>query len=97
MLCEAAHLLKCEQGGRGRFWAFLERAALDVSFSYTAHAERVTELMENYSDMPMDFADACLVALNETESDATVLTTDDDCRVYGTAEGEALDVLMPPS
>ena len=44
----------------------------------------------------MDFADACLVALYEIESDPQVLTTDDDFRVYRTAGGEALDVLMPP-
>ena len=78
MFYEAAHLpLKCEQGGSGRFRAFLERAALDVSFAYVSHAGRVIELMETYADTPMDFADACLVALYETKSDATALTTDD--------------------
>ena len=96
VLCEAAHLLKREQGGRGRFQAFLKRAALDVSFSYAAHAERITELMKTYADTPMDFADACLVALYETKSDAQVLTTDDDFRIYRAADGKALDVIMPP-
>jgi predicted nucleic acid-binding protein len=96
VLCEAAHLLKREEGGSVRFRAFLDRARLDVSFSWSDHRGRVSELMETYADLPMDFADACLVALYEIESDPQVLTTDDDFRVYRTAGGEALDVLMPP-
>ena len=97
VLCEAAHLLKREQGGRTRFRAFLDRAALDVSFSWSDHRARVSELMETYADTPMDFADACLVALYETQPEAQVLTTDDDFRIYRTAGGEAPDVLMPPT
>lgn len=90
--------MKREQGGRARFRAFLNRAALDVSFSWSTHRGRVADLMETYADTPMDFADACLVALYETQpSEAQVLTTDDDFRVYRTAGGEALDVLMPPA
>jgi predicted nucleic acid-binding protein len=98
VLCEAAHLLKREQGGSTRFRAFVDRAALDLSFSYAEQSGRVSDLMETYADTPMDFADACLVALYETQpSEAQVLTTDDDFRVYRTAGGEALDVLMPPA
>ncbi len=38
--------------------------------------------MEKYADVPMSFADACLVRMTEVSSDPTLLTTDTDFRIY---------------
>jgi predicted nucleic acid-binding protein len=38
--------------------------------------------MEKYADRPMDFADACLVAMTEEFSDPMLFTLDDDFRFY---------------
>ena len=38
--------------------------------------------MKKYVDVPMSFADACLVRMSEVFSDPMILTTDSDFRVY---------------
>jgi predicted nucleic acid-binding protein len=40
------------------------------------------KLIEKYSNVPMGFADACLVRMTETLADPIILTTDQDFRVY---------------
>lgn len=38
--------------------------------------------MERYADVPMSFADACLVRMTETLPDPLLLTTDTDFQIY---------------
>jgi hypothetical protein len=54
---------------------FLAGAALLVP-STSASLRRCRDLVEEYSDLPMDFADATLVALAEEPGTNLVLTTD---------------------
>ena len=42
----------------------------------------VLRLLEKYSEVPMSFADACLVQMTEVVNDPMVLTTDADFRIY---------------
>jgi hypothetical protein len=44
--------------------------------------ERSSRLMDKYADLPMDLADATLVALAEEEGHRTVFTLDSDFSVY---------------
>ena len=46
------------------------------------NVEPVMQLIEKYSNVPMGFADACLVRMTETLDDPFILTTDQDFRVY---------------
>jgi predicted nucleic acid-binding protein len=49
--------------------------------------------MKKYRDIKPDFADASIVHVAEREKIETVLTLDDDFRVYRTSAGKALRVL----
>ena len=60
----------------------LRRQAVIPAFDLAADLERVLDLMQKYSDIPMSLADACLVRMSETNPDPVVLTTDTDFRVY---------------
>jgi hypothetical protein len=60
----------------------LERGSIRVSFSFGDHQEPVLALMRKYADVPMSFADACLVRMTEVVADPLVLTTDSGFRVY---------------
>lgn len=95
VLSEAFHLLENVPTGTEPLSEFLERGAVEVSFSYTNHARRVHELMRAYADLPMSFADACLVRLSEIHQTNRVFTTDDDFRVYRKQSNKVIDVLMP--
>jgi predicted nucleic acid-binding protein len=79
-LSEAFHLL----GPRAvaGLSMLLRRAAVVPAFRLDENPEAVLRLMEKYADVPMSFADACLVRMTETMRDPTLLTTDTDFRIY---------------
>jgi hypothetical protein len=55
----------------------------------------VRQLLDQYADAPMDFADACIVRLAELKNDATVCTTDGDFRFYRKNGQELIPLLAP--
>jgi uncharacterized protein len=72
-----------------------EAGKIAVSFSYAEHLERVHELMRDYADVPMFFADACLVRMAEIHPAAHLFTTDGDVQIYRKHRHEPLDLLIP--
>jgi predicted nucleic acid-binding protein len=94
--CEAAisetfHML----GLRNEFAALLQRAALTPAFHFEEATEPVLRLMQKYADVPMSFADACLVRMTEVLPDPVLLTTDRDFRVYRRHSRQMVPCLMP--
>jgi predicted nucleic acid-binding protein len=83
VLTEATHLLAGVPGGRAACVDFfLSGAALLVPSTVTS-LQRVRKLLDKYADLPMDFADATLVALAEELDCTSVFTTDrTDFSVY---------------
>jgi hypothetical protein len=74
VLTEATHLLAGVRGGRAACVDFfLSGGALP---SGTTSLQRVRKLLDTYADLPMDFADATLVALAEELDCTSVFTTD---------------------
>jgi predicted nucleic acid-binding protein len=79
-LSEASHLIA--QGGIRSLAALLRRGAVICGFRFADYVDAVLKLLEKYADVPMSFADACLVRMTETLSDPVLLTTDADFRIY---------------
>ena len=76
VLTEATHLLAGVRGGPAACVDFfLSGGALLVPSSVTS-LQRVRKLLDKYADLPMDFADATLVALAEELDCTAVFTTD---------------------
>lgn len=76
VLTEATHLLGRVRGGRKACLDFfLGGGAVLVPFS-PGSLRRSGKLIEQYSDLPMDYADSTLVALAEELDTNLVLTTD---------------------
>ena len=76
VLTEATHLLGRVAGGRRACLDFfLSGGAILVPASVSS-LRRCRLLVERYADLPMDFADATLVALAEELDTNLVLTTD---------------------
>lgn len=69
---------------------------VDVSFSYAPESERIHELMASYRDVPMSFADACLVRMSELEENASVFTVDGDFSIYRGAGSRTIPLIAPP-
>lgn len=83
VLTEATYLLGSVQGGRGTCVDFFLGGGAVLVPSTAKSLERVRKLLDKYADLPMDFADATLVALAEVLDCTSVFTTDrTDFSVY---------------
>jgi uncharacterized protein len=55
----------------------------------------VLKLLEKYADVPMSFADTCLVCMTETLNDPLLLTTDSDFRIYRRHGRQMIPCVLP--
>jgi predicted nucleic acid-binding protein len=92
-LCEAFHLVG-SQATRALVTT-IRRTAVTCGFQFGEHATEVLRLMEKYEDVPMSFADACLVRMTEMHSNPILLTTDTDFRIYRRHGRQVVPCIMP--
>ena len=92
---EAMYLLG-EVGGyryQAELWKLQQTERLILHVLTTTEIVRMSELMEKYYDVPMDLADASLVAIAETLSLPKIFTLDSDFRIYRLANGSVLEII----
>jgi predicted nucleic acid-binding protein len=82
------------RGTRG-LAALLRRGAVLCSFRFSEDMNAVLELLEKYADVPMSFADACLVRMSETQNEPFLLTTDSDFRIYRRHGRRVIPCVLP--
>jgi len=92
---EAMYFLYQRRGwpGQKMLWSFIQREALFLHASSVTEQRRIYELMEQYQDVPMDLADASLVAAAETLGMRRIFTLDSDFYVYRLHGTEAFEVI----
>lgn len=73
----------------------VEADILKLTFDTAANIGRILALMEKYRDLPMDFADACLVTMSEEEKDSLVVTLDKDFSIYRRNGRHSIPLLTP--
>ena len=76
VVAEACHLVLRGGGAAHAPLDFLLAAEIPILALETGGHRRAASLMRQYATLPMDFADASLVALSEALDIATVFTTD---------------------
>ena len=96
--CEAViselSFLLLRSGGSSHLPAsMVERGLLQIEPILPDDAQRARELMEQYADVPMSYADACLVCLSERFPTAQILTLDSDFFIYRRFRNERLPLL----
>ncbi|EGV17947.1 type II toxin-antitoxin system VapC family toxin [Thiocapsa marina] len=82
---ETCHLLLSRVGEHAQqaFIHSLRDGAADLFAIDRSHLPRLAELMQQYSDLPMDLADASLVVLAEALGHGRILSTDErDFQTY---------------
>ncbi len=79
--------------GQAALWRLIEQGTLEIVDISAGAASRMRVLMEQYRDLPMDFADASLVAVAEELRLNRVFTLDSDFRVYRLPRGRAFVVI----
>jgi len=81
-ITEVLFLLDFSRNAQADFLEWIYRGAVEIYPLELAAIKRIKQLMLKYSDLPMDFADACLVYLAEKLKMDTILTIDRDFSIY---------------
>src|ERR1043165_7186181 len=81
--------------GAGALATLLQRGSVVCAFDFAANVDDVLRLMNKYSNVPMAFADACLVRMSEVFSDPMLLTTDSGFRIYRRHGRQVVPCVMP--
>lgn len=95
VLSEAVFLLQSEGLPADPLLEFIERGVLIVQFSAEEHWPDLRRLLRKYADLPMSFADACLVRMAEVAGRCRVITTDRHFRVYRRHGRDMIPLLSP--
>lgn len=97
MIIETSYLLY-ERSGQVAQFKFLQQLTTDSIqiFNFqNNHLERAIQLMQQYTDSPMDLADASLVVLAEELKENRILTTDiRDFSIYRYLENQSFTLLL---
>ena len=76
MLTEAMYLLAFSWKAQEALWEMLDRGVIILLPLGNDEVSRMRELMRKYRDLPMDLADAALVAVAERDKIRRVFTLD---------------------
>ena len=66
-----------------------------ADFSYDKNSAEILRHLERYSNVPMSFADACLVRMCEIDHDSIVFTTDRDFLTYRRNRRQPIPLISP--
>jgi uncharacterized protein len=81
-ITETLHLLDFNRNAQIDFLEWVHRGAVEIYNIENSDFNRLKELTEKYRDLPMDFADSCLVYLAEKLNLNTIATIDRDFTIY---------------
>jgi len=96
VLTEACFLLgKRNPDGIRRLASWLERGLLLIDFDLSTHWQATFALMQQYADLPMSLADACLVTMIDQGHGDRIFTLDHHFRIYRRKNRRVVPVLMP--
>ena len=93
VLAESWHLLGDSGPSRGALAKLHEKGVIRVAFDFEREAAAIWRLLRKYADVPMDYADACIVRMAELHPRAELWTMDSDFRVYRRNGREAIALL----
>jgi predicted nucleic acid-binding protein len=94
VIAEACYLLRGIPGAAAAVLQNVERSVFLIPYHLRENAAAVIKLMKKYADVPMDFADACLVDMAAVYQTGRILTLDSDFYLYRWGRNRPFDVLL---
>jgi uncharacterized protein len=73
----------------------LARRVLEIDFRLSGQIDPVSALLKKYGNVPMSFADACLVRMAELHDRSSIITLDTGFRIHRKHKRRAVPLLMP--
>ena len=95
VIVEACFLTAHLPNGKDNVLKLVSSGVLQIDFSLQTEIEAVEKLIKKYADVPMDFADACLVRMSEQIENSVVFTVDSDFHIYRRNGKRKIDLIIP--
>ncbi len=91
---ETLHMLDFSRQAQLDFLEWIHRGAVEIQNIGNADFGRIRALTAKYQDLPMDFADSCLVHLAEQLDIDTIATIDRDFSIYRINDRKKFKVVL---
>lgn len=95
VIAESCYLLRDVSGATDAILQNIQDGIFQIPFDIATCAKEVRQLTKKYHDIPMDFADACLVHLASEFNTGKILTLDSNFRSYRWAKNRPFENLIP--
>ena len=95
VLSESCYLLSKNSAGIKKLRLLVEMKIINSDFASLAELPAVFKLMDDYDNVPMSFADACLVRMVEQNPGSTLITTDRDFVTYRQQRRRLIPLIAP--
>jgi predicted nucleic acid-binding protein len=82
VIAEACYLMRKIPRAVDAILSNVAQGVFLIPFDVADHVGRIRSLLKRYNNLPMDYADACLVCLAEQFETDTILTLDSDFKIY---------------
>jgi predicted nucleic acid-binding protein len=94
VIAESCYLVRNLKGASAAILENVERGIFQIPYRVAGNTGRVVKLMKKYANIPMDFADACLVDMANDYSTGRVLTLDRDFLIYRWGRNRPFELLL---
>lgn len=94
VIAESCYLLRQLRGAASAVLENVDNGVFLIPYRLTGNAADVMKLMRKYADVPMDFADACLVDMAGDYQTGRILTLDSDFRVFRWGKNRPFELLL---
>jgi predicted nucleic acid-binding protein len=94
VIAESCYLLRGLAGAAETVLQNIERGVFQIPFQLSPSVAPVRSIMRKYRDLPVDFADACLIHLADELSTEDILTLDGDFKFYRWRRNRLFNILV---
>ena len=91
---ETMYMLDFNKNAQMDFLEWVIRGAIQIIDIQLEDLDRIKVLLKKYQDLPMDFADACLVYIGEKFNISEIATIDRDFTVYRLHDRESFTMTL---
>ncbi len=95
VITEACFLVRNIPKGQETVLTLLKRGLIKIAFDIEDEVEAIAKLMKKYKNVPISFADACLIKMSEQRDNSTVMTLDSDFKIYRRNRVNVIPTIMP--
>jgi len=93
-ITEVLHLLDFNRNAQIDFLEWISKDALEIQNIEISDFNNIGDLTKKYKDLPMDFADACLVHLAEKLNIDQIATIDRDFSIYRIKKNKKFKIVL---